>query len=73
MIQAEAHHRDHAIIEQVFADWNDGPLAHLPSGRFPANAAWWRPRSILTQQISLGWHPRPRDHHLDMSVTVGCR
>ena len=40
MIQAEAHHRDHAIIEQVFADWNDGPLAHLPSGSFPANAAW---------------------------------
>jgi hypothetical protein len=30
MIQAEAQHRDHAIIEQVFADWNDGPLAHLP-------------------------------------------
>jgi hypothetical protein len=40
MIQAEAQHRDHAIIEQVFADWNDGPLAHLPSGHFPANAAW---------------------------------
>jgi hypothetical protein len=40
MIQAEAQHRGHAIIEQVFADWNDGPLAHLPSGRFPANAAW---------------------------------
>jgi hypothetical protein len=40
MTQAEAHHRDHAIVEQVFADWNDGPLAHLPSGHFPANAAW---------------------------------
>jgi hypothetical protein len=40
MIQAEEHHRDHAIIEQVFADWNHGPLAHLPSGSFPANAAW---------------------------------
>ncbi len=40
MIQAEEHHRDHAIIEQVFADWNDGPLAHLPSGSFAANAAW---------------------------------
>jgi Transposase DDE domain group 1 len=40
MIQAEAQHRDHAIAEQVFADWNDGPLAHLPSGHFPANAAW---------------------------------
>ncbi len=40
MIQAEAQHRDHAIVEQVFADLNCGPLAHLPSGRFPANAAW---------------------------------
>jgi hypothetical protein len=40
MIQAEAHHRDHAIVEQVFADLASGPLAHLPSGRFPANAAW---------------------------------
>ena len=40
MIQAEAQHRDHAIVEQVFADLSCGPLAHLPSGRFPANAAW---------------------------------
>jgi hypothetical protein len=40
LIQAEAQHRDHAIVEQVFADWTDGPLAHLPSGIFPANAAW---------------------------------
>jgi hypothetical protein len=40
LAQAESQHRDHAIIEQVFADWTDGPLAHLPSGVFPANAAW---------------------------------
>jgi hypothetical protein len=40
MLQAEEHHRDHARVEQVFADCNDGPLAHLPSGSFPANAAW---------------------------------
>jgi hypothetical protein len=39
-IQAEAQHRDHAVIEQVFADLFGGPLAHLPSGSFPANAAW---------------------------------
>ena len=24
----------------MLADWTDGPLAHLPSGSFPANAAW---------------------------------
>jgi Transposase DDE domain group 1 len=40
MVQAEEHHRGHAQAEQVFADWTDGPLAHLPSGSFPANAAW---------------------------------
>jgi hypothetical protein len=40
MIQAEAHHRDHAIVEQVSADLTSGPVAHLPSGHFPANAAW---------------------------------
>ena len=40
LIQAEGQHRDHAIVEQVFADVTSGPLAHLPSGVFAANAAW---------------------------------
>jgi hypothetical protein len=40
MLVAEATHRDHAIIEQVIADLKDSALAHLPSGRFTANAAW---------------------------------
>ena len=40
MLQAEADHRRHAIVEQVIADLKNGPLAHLPSGRFTANAAW---------------------------------
>jgi hypothetical protein len=40
LAQAEAQHRAHAIVEQVFAELIDGPLAHLPSGRFTANNAW---------------------------------
>jgi hypothetical protein len=40
MLEAEASHGDHAIIEQVIADLKAGPLAHLPSGMFSANAAW---------------------------------
>jgi hypothetical protein len=40
LAQAEEQHRDHAVIEQVFADWISGPMAHLPSGSFAANAAW---------------------------------
>ena len=38
--QAESFHRGHAIIEQVNADLIDGPLNHMPSGSFAANAAW---------------------------------
>ena len=40
MLTAEADHRRHAIIEQVIADLKNGPLAHLPSGKFMANSAW---------------------------------
>ena len=75
MIQAEAHHRDHAIVEQVFADLTSGPLAHLPSGHFPANAAWLALAAIchnltragrlpgrrLVRQSPRRDHPRPAD------------
>ena len=39
-ITADKTHRGHAIIEGVHADLKDSALAHLPSGRFNANAAW---------------------------------
>jgi hypothetical protein len=38
--QADITHRQHAIIETVLSDVIDGPLAHLPSSQFAANAAW---------------------------------
>lgn len=37
---ADSTHRRHAVIETVFADLIDGPLARIPSGRFGANSAW---------------------------------
>jgi hypothetical protein len=40
MLDVEADHRRHAIVEQVIADLKAGPLAHLPSGSFNANGAW---------------------------------
>jgi hypothetical protein len=39
-LAAEAAHRAHAIVEQIIADLKNGPLAHLPSGKFTANSAW---------------------------------
>jgi hypothetical protein len=39
-VTADKTHRGHAIIEQVHADLKASALAHLPSGKFTANAAW---------------------------------
>jgi hypothetical protein len=39
-VTADKTHRGHAIIEGVHADLKGSALAHLPSGRFTANAAW---------------------------------
>jgi hypothetical protein len=39
-VTADKTHRHHAIIEQVHADLKNSALAHLPSGKFTANAAW---------------------------------
>ena len=36
----EAEHRDHAVVEQAIRDLKEQALAHFPSGRFNANAAW---------------------------------
>lgn len=39
-VAADKTHRGHAIIEQVHSDLKNSALAHLPSGKFVANAAW---------------------------------
>jgi len=40
MLEVEADHRAHAVIEQTIRDLKAGGLAHVPSGKFAANAAW---------------------------------
>jgi hypothetical protein len=36
----EAEHRQHAVVELAIRDLKDQALAHYPSGKFLANAAW---------------------------------
>jgi hypothetical protein len=36
----EREHRQHAVVELAIRDLKDQALAHFPSGRFKANAAW---------------------------------
>ena len=38
--QVEAEHRQHAVVELAIRDLKDQALAHFPSGKFTANAAW---------------------------------
>jgi hypothetical protein len=65
-VQADQTHRGHAIIEQLFADLIDGPLAHLPSSRFAANAAWLTLAAMAHNLIRAAgcltgpWHAKAR-------------
>jgi hypothetical protein len=40
MLEIEADHRAHAVVELAIRDLKAGALAHVPSGKFNANAAW---------------------------------
>ena len=40
VLEIEADHRRHAVVEQRIAELKSAALAHLPSGKFMANAAW---------------------------------
>jgi hypothetical protein len=65
-MQADQTHRGHAIIEQLFADLIDGPLAHMPCGRFAANAAWLTLTAMAHNLIRAAgcltspWHAKAR-------------
>ena len=40
LLEIEADHRRHAVVELAIRDLKAGGLAHVPSGKFTANAAW---------------------------------
>jgi hypothetical protein len=71
--QAEAHHRGHAVIEQVNADLIDGPLAHLPSGRFPANNAWLACAAIAHNLTRAAGHLAGPRYALARGATIRSR
>lgn len=70
LVQAEAQHRGHAIIEQVFAELIDGPLAHLPSGRFNANNAWLTCIAIAHNLTRAAATLAGRPHHTARAATI---
>ena len=70
LLQAEEQHRGHAIIEQLLADLSDGPLAHLPSGKFTANAAWLAIAAIAHNLLRAAGALAGRRHARARAATV---
>jgi predicted transposase YbfD/YdcC len=58
------------IIEQLLADLNDGPLAHLPSGKFNANAAWLAIAAIAHNLLRAAGSLAGRRHARARAATV---
>jgi len=62
VVDADLTHRRHAVIETVFSNLIDGPLAHMPSGRFASNSAWalcaMITHNLLRAVDALDLHPR---------------
>jgi Transposase DDE domain group 1 len=70
LVQAEDQHRGHAVIEQLLADLNDGPLAHLPSGKFNANAAWLAAAAIAHNLLRAAGTLAGRRHAKARAATI---
>jgi hypothetical protein len=70
VLQAEEQHRDHAVVEQVFADWTSGPMAHLPSGSFTANAAWLTLAAIAHNLVRAAGSLASRFHGKARGATI---
>jgi hypothetical protein len=69
-VDADLTHRQHAIVEQVFADLIDGPLAHMPSGKFAANAAWLSCAAIAYNLLRAAGTLTSRTHAVARAATL---
>ena len=68
-IDADQFHRDHATVELAIRDLKEGAgLAHCPSGKFFANAAWLG-SAVLAHNL-IRWTAQLGDIHPDNQLTV---
>jgi len=70
-VAADRYHRGHAIVEQVIAELEAGPLAHLPSGKYAANAAWVA-QAVIAFNLARAC-PRLRGRRRPAQSTLGQR
>ncbi len=68
--EADITHRRPAIIETIFANLIDGPLAHIPSGLFCANCAWLVCATITHNLLRAAGTLAGGDHAVARSATL---
>lgn len=74
LLELEADHRAHAVVELAIRDVKAGGLAHVPSGKFGANAAWLA-LAVLAHNLGRwtlkaagpGWGTGHRGHPADQA------
>jgi len=59
-VEADRFHREHAVVELAIRELKDGGAAHIPSGHYPANAAWFAcaviAHNLTRWSVTLGKH-----------------
>jgi hypothetical protein len=59
-IEADRFHRNHAVVELAIRELKDGGAAHIPSGHYAANAAWFGcaviAHNLARWTITIGGH-----------------
>ena len=68
MLEVEADHRRHAVVEQRIAELKSAGLAHLPSGSFMANAAWLA-LTVIAHNLARAVG-RLADHDMERATTA---
>ncbi len=71
VLEIEADHRRHAVVEQRIAELKSAGLKHMPSGHFMANAAWL---ALAVMAHNLGRAVgQLTGHHLDKATASTLR
>ncbi len=62
-VDADRFHRQHAVVELAIRELKDGGAEHIPSGHYPANAAWFAcaviAHNLTRWAVILGKHHDP--------------
>jgi hypothetical protein len=71
-VAADRFHREHAVVELAIRELKDGGAAHIPSGHYAANAAWFGcaviAHNLARWTVTLGGHEPVNNRTLHVRI-----